>query len=177
MKDWVKTIDDAAMAVIIDERKDNKLKKLASFRNRSPTTGQSPATKPRKPSGESLQPLVNKDKKNWKGKMVKQLKRMGGGGGQGGPPGYPEGGSIGVPLEECPFASEYLDTDLIIPYLVKVNLSYSFLIDSVSFNKYKNMDLQYYYNLRKTLILLNLFFHMVHLKYIHFVCFSYAVIL
>ena len=35
MKDWVKSIDDAAMAIIIDERKDlNKLKKLTSFRNR-----------------------------------------------------------------------------------------------------------------------------------------------
>ena len=35
MKDWVVSIDEAAMAVIVDERKDsNKLRKLTSFRNR-----------------------------------------------------------------------------------------------------------------------------------------------
>ena len=33
MKDWVTAIDDAATAIIVDERKDlNKLRKLTSFR-------------------------------------------------------------------------------------------------------------------------------------------------
>jgi len=46
------------------------------------------------------------------------LKKMGGGGAQGGGvPSYPEGGSIGVPLEECPLASHI---DLIVPYVVKL---------------------------------------------------------
>ena len=35
MKHWVQAIDQAAMAIIVDERKDaNKLRKLTSFRNR-----------------------------------------------------------------------------------------------------------------------------------------------
>ena len=112
MKDWVKSIDDAAMAVIIDERKDiNKLKKLTSFRNRSPT-GQSPSSKNRKSSADPVPSY--KDKKNWKGKVVKQLKKMGGGANY---PLYPEGGSIGVPLEECPLVNE----NELVPYLVKVS--------------------------------------------------------
>jgi len=114
MKDWVKIIDETAMAIIVDERKDlNKLKKLTSFRNRSPT-GQSPSSKTRKPSAD---PVPNyKDKKNWKGKVVQQLKRMGGGGHG---PLYPEGGSICVPLDECPLCPEFNDNELV-PYLVKV---------------------------------------------------------
>lgn len=115
MKDWVKIIDETAMAIIVDERKDlNKLKKLTSFRNRSPT-GQSPSSKTRKPSAD---PVPNyKDKKNWKGKVVQQLKRMGGGGHG---PLYPEGGSICVPLDECPLCPEFNDNELV-PYLVKVS--------------------------------------------------------
>jgi len=117
MKDWVGAIDDAAMAVIVDERKDsNKLRKLTSFRNRSPT-GQSPSSKSRKSSAELPVPPYkdkDRDKKTWKGKMVKQLKKIGGSGSQGGPL-YPEGGSIGVPLDECPL----VDTEFV-PYLVKV---------------------------------------------------------
>ena len=117
MKDWVKSIDDAAMAVIVDERKDlNKLKKLTSFRNRSPT-GQSPASKARKSSVDPVPNYKDKDKKNWKGKVVKQLKKMGGGGAG---PLYPEGGSISVPLEDCPISVE---NDTEVPYLVKVNYS------------------------------------------------------
>merc|ERR1719427_287963 len=112
MKEWVTAIDETAMAIIVDERKDsNKLRKLTSFRNRSPT-GQSPASKSRKSSAELVPPYKEKDKKTWKGKMVKQLKKIGGGSHG---PLYPEGGSIGVPLDECPVC----DTEFI-PYLVKV---------------------------------------------------------
>jgi len=112
MKDWVSAIDETAMAIIVDERKDsNKLRKLTSFRNRSPT-GQSPASKSRKSSAELVPPYKEKDKKTWKGKMVKQLKKIGGGSHG---PLYPEGGSIGVPMEECPLC----ETEFI-PYLVKV---------------------------------------------------------
>ena len=79
MKEWVSAIDETAMAIIVDERKDsNKLRKLTSFRNRSPT-GQSPASKSRKSSAELVPPFKDKDKKTWKGKMVKQLKKIGGG--------------------------------------------------------------------------------------------------
>jgi len=112
MKEWVSAIDETAMAIIVDERKDsNKLRKLTSFRNRSPT-GQSPASKSRKSSAELVPPFKDKDKKTWKGKMVKQLKKIGGGSHG---PMYPEGGSICVPLEECPLC----ETEFI-PYLVKV---------------------------------------------------------
>ena len=63
MKEWVSAIDETAMAIIVDERKDsNKLRKLTSFRNRSPT-GQSPASKSRKSSAELLPPFKDKDKK------------------------------------------------------------------------------------------------------------------
>ena len=47
-----------------------------------------------------IPPFKDKDKKTWKGKVVKQLKSWKGGGSHG--PMYPEGGSISVPLEECP---------------------------------------------------------------------------
>ena len=114
MKDWVQAIDTAAMAIIVDERRDSsKLRKLTSFRNRSPT-GQSPATKSRKSSADQMPPF--KDKKNWKGKVVKQLKKIGGGGHG---PLYPEGGTIGVPLDECPVCPGNNDTEFV-PYLVKV---------------------------------------------------------
>merc|ERR1719282_144662 len=125
MKNWVTAIDVAATAVIVDERKDvNKLRKLTSFRNRSPT-GQSPASKSRKSSAEVIPPYKDKDKdkKTWKGKMVKQLKNLGGG-----PvPLYPEGGSISVPLELCPVCplcqvgSPTCTTCVeFVPYLVKL---------------------------------------------------------
>merc|ERR1719291_1338307 len=89
MTSWVKTIDAASTAVIVDERKDlNKLgRKLTSFRNRSPT-GQSPASKSRKSSAEVIPPFKDKDKKTWKGKVVKQLNKIVGGGHG---PLYPEG--------------------------------------------------------------------------------------
>ena len=114
MNDWVKTIDETAMAIIDGRRELNKLKKLTSFRNRSPT-GQSPSSKNRKPSTAEPVPSI-KDKKNWKGKMVKQLRKMGGGGHG---PLYPEGGSIGVPLEDCPLSPDFSNNELL-PYLVKV---------------------------------------------------------
>ena len=90
--------------------------KLLFYRNRSPT-GQSPASKSRKSSAEVIPPYKDKDKdkKTWKGKMVKQLKRIGGGAHG---PMYPEGGSIGVPLEECPISPG--DPTESVPYLVKL---------------------------------------------------------
>ena len=78
MKIWVNSIEVAATAIIVDERKDNnKLMKLP-FRNRSPS-GQSPASKSRKSSAEVIPPYKDKDKKTWKGKVVNKLKRIGGG--------------------------------------------------------------------------------------------------
>merc|ERR1719350_399823 len=116
MKEWVHVIDKAAMAIIVDERKDsNKLRKLTSFRNRSPT-GQSPASKSRKSSAEVVPPYKDKDKKTWKGKVVKQLNKIVGGGHG---PLYPEGGSIGVPLDECPLYPGNGEEGLV-PHLVKV---------------------------------------------------------
>ena len=116
MKEWVHVIDKAAMAIIVDERKDSKFgRKLTSFRNRSPT-GQSPASKSRKSSAEVIPPYKDKDKdkKTWKGKVVSKLQKIGGH-----KPLYPEGGSIGVPLDECPLYPGNSETELV-PYLVKV---------------------------------------------------------
>merc|ERR1719510_2876292 len=121
MKIWVNSIEVAATAIIVDERKDNnKLMKLP-FRNRSPS-GQSPASKSRKSSAEVIPPY--KDKKTWKGKVVNKLKRIGGGSHG---PLYPEGGSIGVPLEECPVCPICSDPSPscttcvpLVPYMVKV---------------------------------------------------------
>ena len=105
-------------------------RKITLSRNRSPT-GHSPATKSRKASSASAvaaaTAAVTSDsrsdqatpsaaavssketKKTWKGKVARQWKKMHDSssssksssqtGCQGG---YPEGGSIGVPLEECP---------------------------------------------------------------------------
>lgn len=73
-------------------------------------------------------------KKTWKGKVARQWKKMHPGdsssksSSQTGSSGYPEGGSIGVPLEECPLrpttadcpsesSSSYLER---VPHLVKV---------------------------------------------------------
>lgn len=77
-------------------------------------------------------------KKTWKGKVARQWKKMHPGdsssksSSQTGSSGYPEGGSIGVPLEECPIrptvtadcpvsesssSSNYLER---VPHLVKV---------------------------------------------------------
>ena len=121
MKIWVNSIEVAATAIIVDERKDNnKLIKLP-FRNRSPS-GQSPASKSRKSSAEVIPPY--KDKKTWKGKVVNKLKRIGGGSHG---PLYPEGGSIGVPLEECPVCpictepgSSCSSCVPLVPYLLKI---------------------------------------------------------
>ena len=119
MKDWVTAIDETAMAVIVDERKDSRKIPKLNFRNRSPT-GHSPASKSRKSSAEILPPYKDKDKKgNWKGmggKMVKQLRKIGGGSHG---PLYPEGGSIGVPLEETPLCDSENGGDQV-PYLIKV---------------------------------------------------------
>ncbi|XP_076244290.1 rho GTPase activating protein at 19D isoform X6 [Calliopsis andreniformis] len=82
------------------------IKKLTSFRNRSPT-GQSPINKTRKPS-QTIESLVSPKTKTWKGRVAKQLRRMHG---QTGPPSSPttqlppEGATFKVPLELCPPSS------------------------------------------------------------------------
>lgn len=78
------------------------IKKLTSFRNRSPT-GQLPINKTRKPT--QIESLVSPKTKTWKGRVAKQLRRMHG---QTGPPSSPttqlppEGATFKVPLELCP---------------------------------------------------------------------------
>ncbi|XP_076223162.1 rho GTPase activating protein at 19D isoform X4 [Nomia melanderi] len=82
------------------------IKKLTSFRNRSPT-GQLPINKTRKPS-QTIESLVSPKTKTWKGRVAKQLRRMHG---QTGPPSSPttqlppEGATFKVPLELCPPSS------------------------------------------------------------------------
>ncbi|XP_017760398.1 PREDICTED: uncharacterized protein LOC108550950 isoform X3 [Eufriesea mexicana] len=82
------------------------IKKLTSFRNRSPT-GQSPINKTRKPS-QMIDSLVSPKTKTWKGRVAKQLRRMHG---QTGSPSSPttqlppEGATFKVPLELCPPSS------------------------------------------------------------------------
>ncbi|XP_076669695.1 rho GTPase activating protein at 19D isoform X2 [Andrena cerasifolii] len=82
------------------------IKKLTSFRNRSPT-GQSPINKTRKPS-QTIETLVSPKTKTWKGRVAKQLRRMHG---QTGSPSSPttqlppEGATFKVPLELCPSSS------------------------------------------------------------------------
>ncbi|XP_063975013.1 uncharacterized protein LOC135161407 isoform X2 [Diachasmimorpha longicaudata] len=82
------------------------IRKLTSFRNRSPT-GQSPVSKTRKPS-QTVEPLPSPKSKTWKGRVAKQLRRMHG---QAGSPSSPtaqlppEGATFKVPLELCPVSS------------------------------------------------------------------------
>ncbi|XP_036147901.1 rho GTPase-activating protein 21 isoform X2 [Monomorium pharaonis] len=83
------------------------IKKLTSFRNRSPT-GQSPVNKTRKPSNQMVEPLPSPKSKTWKGRMAKQFRRMHG---QTGAPSSPtaqlppEGATFKMPLELCPPSS------------------------------------------------------------------------
>ncbi|KAK0089315.1 hypothetical protein PV325_008070 [Microctonus aethiopoides] len=82
------------------------IRKLTSFRNRSPT-GQSPVNKTRKPS-QTVEQLPSPKSKTWKGRVAKQLRRMHG---QAGSPSSPtaqlppEGATFKVPLELCPMSS------------------------------------------------------------------------
>lgn len=84
------------------------IKKLTSFRNRSPT-GQSPVNKTRKPSNQMLEPLPSPKSKTWKGRMAKQFRKMHGqtGGAPSSPTAQmpPEGATFKVPLELCPQSS------------------------------------------------------------------------
>ncbi|XP_071555059.1 rho GTPase-activating protein 21 isoform X4 [Temnothorax nylanderi] len=84
------------------------IKKLTSFRNRSPT-GQSPVNKTRKPSNQMVEPLPSPKSKTWKGRMAKQFRRMHGqaGGAPSSPTAQspPEGATFKVPLEICPASS------------------------------------------------------------------------
>ncbi|XP_043469736.1 uncharacterized protein LOC122503283 isoform X7 [Leptopilina heterotoma] len=82
------------------------IRKLTSFRNRSPT-GQSPVSKTRKPS-QAIENLPSPKSKTWKGRMAKQFRKMHG---QAGSPSSPtaqlppEGATFKVPLELCPQSS------------------------------------------------------------------------
>ncbi|XP_051153796.1 uncharacterized protein LOC127276895 isoform X4 [Leptopilina boulardi] len=82
------------------------IRKLTSFRNRSPT-GQSPVSKTRKPS-QTVENLPSPKSKTWKGRMAKQFRKMHG---QAGSPSSPtaqlppEGATFKVPLELCPQSS------------------------------------------------------------------------
>ncbi|EZA53358.1 Rho GTPase-activating protein [Ooceraea biroi] len=82
------------------------IKKLTSFRNRSPT-GQSPVNKTRKPS-QVVEPLPSPKSKTWKGRVAKQFRRIGQAGGAPSSPTAqlpPEGATFKVPLELCPPSS------------------------------------------------------------------------
>ncbi|XP_020285089.1 uncharacterized protein LOC109855339 isoform X3 [Pseudomyrmex gracilis] len=84
------------------------IKKLTSFRNRSPT-GQSPVNKTRKPS-QVIEPLPSPKSKTWKGRVAKQFRKMHGQTGGGAPSSPtaqlpPEGATFKVPLELCPPSS------------------------------------------------------------------------
>ncbi|KAK9501391.1 hypothetical protein O3M35_012126 [Rhynocoris fuscipes] len=80
------------------------MKLTTPFRNRSPT-GQSPVNKTRKPSQAKV-PASPPKSKTWKGRVAKQLRRIQAGAGSPvsptAPISYPEGATIGVPLELCP---------------------------------------------------------------------------
>ncbi|XP_044576356.1 uncharacterized protein LOC123259705 isoform X9 [Cotesia glomerata] len=82
------------------------IRKLTSFRNRSPT-GQSPVNKTRKPS-QTVEPLQSPKSKTWKGRVAKQLRKMHGQAGSPSSPTaqlQPEGATFKVPLELCPVSS------------------------------------------------------------------------
>nr|XP_012233121.1 PREDICTED: uncharacterized protein LOC105678401 isoform X3 [Linepithema humile] len=84
------------------------IKKLTSFRNRSPT-GQSPVNKTRKPSNQVMESLSSPKSKTWKGRVAKQFRRMHGqaGGAPSSPTAQlpPEGATFKMPLELCPPSS------------------------------------------------------------------------
>ncbi|XP_047345451.1 uncharacterized protein LOC124947420 isoform X1 [Vespa velutina] len=79
------------------------IKKLTSFRNRSPT-GQSPVNKTRKPS-QIVEPLSSPKTKTWKGRVAKQFRRMHGSPSSPTAQLPPEGATFKVPLELCPSSS------------------------------------------------------------------------
>ncbi|CAG5109131.1 Similar to Arhgap21: Rho GTPase-activating protein 21 (Mus musculus), partial [Cotesia congregata] len=93
------------------------IRKLTSFRNRSPT-GQSPVNKTRKPS-QTVEPLQSPKSKTWKGRVAKQLRKMHGQAGSPSSPTaqlQPEGATFKVPLELCPVVKLYpmfIDADKI----------------------------------------------------------------
>ncbi|KAL4113090.1 hypothetical protein QTP88_016778 [Uroleucon formosanum] len=85
------------------------MRKLGTFRNRSPT-GDSPITKTRKPDRspcQASQPQSPKSTNTWKNRMAKQLKKIQQGSGSPVSPIMPTlppppGTAIGIPLELCP---------------------------------------------------------------------------
>merc|ERR1712106_904595 len=76
MKEFISLID-VCIKSAPDKKKDSnwKINKFTSFRHRSP----SPSNRARRPSGEQIIAThKEKEKKTWKGKMVKQWKKFGG---------------------------------------------------------------------------------------------------
>ncbi|XP_044734281.1 uncharacterized protein LOC123296735 isoform X2 [Chrysoperla carnea] len=75
------------------------IRKLTSFRNRSPT-GQSPVNKTRK-SSQAVENLPSPKSKTW-GRVVKQFRKIHHSAGSPSSPTGPEGATIGIPIELCP---------------------------------------------------------------------------
>ncbi len=150
MLDWVSAIDNAAAALkvfvvdgaaastpaasavtvqSVETTRAAGLKKLTSFRHRSPSAHSSahpsPAAKARKASADqglsaataSSSTGTSKDKKTWKGKVAKQWKKMHASSSShssGGVSAYRVGGAVGVPLEDCPTHDDFPS----VPWLV-----------------------------------------------------------
>ncbi|XP_050545702.1 rho GTPase-activating protein 21 isoform X15 [Daktulosphaira vitifoliae] len=115
---WLKALQEQALEVpsapsaeecaSVSPGNTKGIRKLATFRNRSPT-GDSPITKTRKPdrSPSQIQPQSPKSTNTWKNRMAKQLKKIQQGSGSPVSPVMPSlppppGTSIGIPLELCP---------------------------------------------------------------------------
>ncbi|VVC36190.1 Hypothetical protein CINCED_3A002952 [Cinara cedri] len=97
------------------------IRKLTTLRNRSPTGGDSPITKTRKPdrSPSQAQPQSPKSTNTWKNRMAKQLKKIQQGSGSPVSPVMPAlppppGTTIGIPLELCPPSTQLEYVPLIV---------------------------------------------------------------
>ncbi|KAL0268282.1 UNVERIFIED_CONTAM: hypothetical protein PYX00_010288 [Menopon gallinae] len=103
MEQWMKVLEEQCEtgSNLSPQAAQKGLKKLSTLRTRSPT-GQSPASKNRKPSQQYQIPSPKS--KTWKGKLGKQFRKMHQGSGSPSSPTitYPEGATIKVPLELCP---------------------------------------------------------------------------
>ncbi|XP_025409051.1 rho GTPase-activating protein 21-B isoform X2 [Sipha flava] len=115
---WLKALQEQALDVqaslsaeeclSVSPGNTKSIRKLATFRNRSPS-GDSPITKTRKPdrSPSQAQPQSPKSTNTWKNRMAKQLKKIQQGSGSPVSPVMPilpppPGTAIGIPLELCP---------------------------------------------------------------------------
>jgi hypothetical protein len=116
---WLKALQEQALeaqaplsaeeCLSISPGNTKSMRKLGTFRNRSPT-GDSPITKTRKPDRspcQASQPQSPKSTNTWKNRMAKQLKKIQQGSGSPVSPIMPTlppppGTAIGIPLELCP---------------------------------------------------------------------------